>query len=183
VAWLETQIKSGHEALIYLPLLIPQISFLFGMNTLLLQMGAQGSIGAVIWAHMLFVFPYMMIALTGPWCGLDPRYARAAASLGAGRLRQLWAVKLPLLLTPICAAVAIGVAVSVAQYLPTLFLGAGRIGTLTTEAVTLASSSDRRITGVVTSLQAGLPFAAYLLAFIIPKIAHRNRSALQGAAA
>ena len=183
VAWLETQFKSGHEALIYLPLLIPQISFLFGMNTMLLQLGAQGSIGAVIWAHLLFVFPYMMIALTRPWRGLDPRYARAAASLGAGRLRQLWAVKLPLLLTPICAAVAIGVAVSVAQYLPTLFLGAGRIGTLTTEAVTLASSSDRRITGVVTSLQAGLPFAAYLLAFIIPKIAHRNRSALQGAAA
>ena len=183
VAWLETQFKSRREALIYLPLLIPQISFLFGMNTLLLELGGQGSIGAVIWAHVLFVFPYMMIALTGPWRGLDPRYGHAAASLGAGRLRQLWAVKLPMLLTPICAAVAIGVAVSVAQYLPTLFLGAGRIGTLTTEAVTLASSSDRRITGVVTSLQAALPFAAYLLAFIIPKLAHRNRSALQGASA
>lgn len=182
VAWLETQFKSRHEALIYLPLLIPQISFLFGMNTLLLQLGAQGSIGAVIWAHVLFVFPYMMIALTGPWRALDPRFGQAAASLGAGRLRQLCAVKLPMLLTPICAAVAIGVAVSVAQYLPTLFLGAGRIGTLTTEAVTLASSSDRRITGVVTSLQAALPFAAYMLAFIIAKLAHRNRSALQGAA-
>jgi putative thiamine transport system permease protein len=183
VAWLETQTPSRREVLIYLPLLIPQISFLFGMNTLLLQLGAQGSVGAVIWAHMLFVFPYTMIALTGPWRGLDPRYGQAAASLGAGRLRQLWAVKLPMLLTPICAAVAIGVAVSVAQYLPTLFLGAGRIGTLTTEAVTLASSSDRRITGVVTSLQAALPFSAYLLAFIIPKLAHKNRSALQGAAA
>lgn len=183
VAWLETQTPSRRESLIYLPLLIPQISFLFGMNTMLLQLGAQGNIGAVIWAHVLFVFPYMMIALTGPWRRLDPRYARAAASLGAGRLRQLWAVKLPLLLTPICAAIAIGVAVSVAQYLPTLFLGAGRIGTLTTEAVTLASSSDRRITGVVTSLQAALPFAAYLLAFIIPKLAHKHRSALQGAAA
>ncbi len=183
VAWLETQAESGREALIYLPLLIPQISFLFGMNTLLLQLGAQGSMGAVIWAHVLFVFPYMMMALTGPWRRLDPRYGQAAASLGAGRIRQLWAVKLPLLLTPICAAVAIGLAVSVAQYLPTLFLGAGRIGTLTTEAVTLASSSDRRITGVVTSLQAALPLAAYAGAFIIPKLVHRNRSALQGAAA
>ena len=183
VAWLETQTPSRREALIYLPLLIPQISFLFGMNTMLLQLGAQGSIGAVIWAQVLFVFPYMMIALAGPWRGLDPRYGHAAASLGAGRLRQLWAMKLPMLLTPICAAAAIGVAVSVAQYLPTLFLGAGRISTLTTEAVTLASSSDRRITGVVTSLQGALPFAAYLLAFLIPNLAHKNRRALQGAAA
>ena len=75
----------------------------------------------------------------------------------------------------------IGVAVSMAQYLPTLFLGAGRVVTLTTEAVTLSSGSDRRITGVYASLQAGLPLVAYFMAFAIPALVHRNRRDLQGA--
>ena len=79
-------------------------------------------------------------------------------------------------------AAAIGIAVSVAQYLPTLFMGAGRIATLTTEAVTLSSGSDRRVTGVYASLQAALPFAAYLLAFAVPAAIHRNRRDLTGAA-
>jgi putative thiamine transport system permease protein len=73
------------------------------------------------------------------------------------------------------------VAVSVAQYLPTLFLGAGRVTTLTTEAVTLSSSSDRRVVAVYASLQALVPFVAYALAALLPAWVHRNRRDLAGA--
>ncbi len=189
IAWLEGEDRARRsrapwaEALIYLPLLIPQIGFLYGLNVGFLQIGLSGGITAVIWAQALFVFPYVMIALSDPWRALDPRMIRAAAALGAGPGRRLWAVKLPVLIRPILTAAAIGVSVSVAQYLPTLFMGAGRIATLTTEAVTLSSGSDRRVTGVYATLQAGLPFAAYLAAFLIPAILHRNRRALSGASA
>ncbi|EEW24173.1 ABC transporter permease [Rhodobacter ferrooxidans] len=189
IAWLEGEDR-GHrsrtrwaEALIYLPLLLPQIGFLYGLNVVFLRAGISGGIGAVIWAQALFVFPYVMIALSDPWRALDRRMLHAAAALGAGPWRRLWAVKLPILLRPILTAAAIGVAVSVAQYLPTLFTGAGRIATLTTEAVTLSSGSDRRITGVYATLQAALPFAAYLAAFAVPALLHRNRRSLTGAAA
>ncbi|MCF3595083.1 ABC transporter permease subunit [Rhodobacteraceae bacterium LMO-12] len=186
IAWLEGEDRASRtrapwaEALIYLPLLIPQIGFLYGLNVGFLQIGLSGGIWAVVWAQALFVFPYVMIALSDPWRALDPRMIRAAAALGAGPGRRLWTVKLPVLLRPILTATAIGVAVSVAQYLPTLFMGAGRVATLTTEAVTLSSGSDRRVTGVYATLQAGLPFAAYLAAFIIPAMVHRNRRALSG---
>jgi putative thiamine transport system permease protein len=186
VAWLEAEDRGRRararwaEALIYLPLLVPQIAFLYGLNVMFLRAGLSGGWLAVIWAHALFVFPYVMIALSDPWRALDPRLTRAAASLGAGPWRRLVSVKLPALLTPILTAAAIGVAVSVAQYLPTLFMGAGRISTLTTEAVTLASSSDRRVTGVFAALQAGLPFAVYAAAFAIPALVHRDRRGLRG---
>lgn len=189
IAWLEGEDRARRsragwaEALIYLPLLVPQIGFLFGLNVLFLRLGLSGSYLAVIWAHALFVFPYVMIALSDPWRALDRRLPRAAASLGAGPWPRLFAVKLPILLTPLLTATAIGVAVSVAQYLPTLFMGAGRVATLTTEAVTLSSSSDRRITGVYATLQAGLPFAAYGAAFLIPALLHRNRRDLLPGAA
>lgn len=187
IAWLEGENRARlgrapwAEALIYLPLLIPQIGFLYGLNVVFLRIGASGSLMAVAWGQCLFVFPYVMIALSDPWRALDPRVISAAAALGAGPWRRLLAVKLPILLRPILTAAAIGVAVSVAQYLPTLFLGAGRVVTLTTEAVTLSSGADRRITGVYASLQAGLPLAAYLLAFAIPAFVHRNRRELSGA--
>ncbi|TNF19089.1 MAG: ABC transporter permease subunit [Rhodobacteraceae bacterium] len=186
IAWLEAEDRARRsraawaEALIYLPLLVPQIGFLYGLNVGFLQVGLSGGIWAVIWAQALFVFPYVMIALSDPWRALDPRMIRAAAALGAGPGRRLWAVKLPVLLRPILTASAIGVAVSVAQYLPTLFMGAGRVATLTTEAVTLSSGSDRRVTGVYATLQAALPFAAYLAAALVPAWVHRNRRALSG---
>ncbi len=188
VAWLEGEDRARRgragwaEALIYLPLLLPQIGFLYGLNVVFLRLGVGGTTLAVIWAQALFVFPYVMITLSDPWRALDPRLVNAAAALGASPLRRLWAVKLPVLLRPIATAAAIGVAVSVAQYLPTLFMGAGRVPTLTTEAVTLSSGADRRIVGVYATLQAALPFAAYGLAFLIPALLHRNRADLRGTA-
>ncbi len=169
-------------ALIYLPLLLPQIAFLYGLNLLFLRLGLSGGIVAVIWAQSLFVFPYVMIALSDPWRALDPALIRTAASLGAGANRRLFAVKLPCLLAPLLTAAAIGFAVSIAQYLPTLFMGAGRIATLTTEAVTLSSGSDRRVSATYGVLQAALPFAGYALALLLPRLAFRHRRALQGAA-
>lgn len=184
IAWLQAEDMGRHArarwstALIYLPLLMPQIAFLYGLNILLLQSGIGNGRVAVIWSHVLFVFPYVMIALSDPWRALDRRMLNIAASLGAGPLRRLVAVKLPVLLQPILTAAAIGFAVSVAQYLPTLFMGAGRIRTLTTEAVTLSSGADRRIAGLYGLMQSALPMAAYAAAMIAPALVWRNRRAL-----
>ncbi len=52
---------------------------------------------------------------------------------------------------------AVGCAVSVDQYLPTLFAGGGRVATLTTEAVTLSSGADPCIMVVYAFMQAGIP--------------------------
>ena len=185
ILWLEGE-DCGHfsrarwaELLIYLPLLLPQLAFLYGLNVVALRLGIGGGLLGVIWAHCLFVFPYIMVALSDPWRALDPRLSKAAAALGAGQVRRLVSVKLPCLLGPILTAAAIGFAVSVAQYLPTLFLGAGRVATLTTEAVTLSSGSDRRIVGVFAVLQAVLPFLAYLTALALPAVLFRNRRGLR----
>jgi putative thiamine transport system permease protein len=58
----------------------------------------------------------------------------------------------------------VGCAVSIAQYLPTLFVGAGRFATVTTEAVTLASGAQRSLTAAYAALQALLPAALFALA-------------------
>lgn len=186
VLWLEGEDRGQlararwAEGLIYLPLLLPQVAFLYGLSVSFLRAGFSGGMLPVVWGQVLFVFPYVMLALSDPWRSFDPRMDRAAAALGAGPWRRFFRVKLPVLLRPILTAAAIGFAVSVALYLPTIFLGAGRITTLTTEAVTLSSGSDRRVTGVYAVLQSALPFAAYAAALLVPAWLHRHRRGLSG---
>lgn len=160
---------------LYLPLLVPQVAFLFGAQVLLVRAGLDATWPAVVWAHLIFVLPYLFLSLADPWRAYDERYTRSALSLGASRWRVFWRVKLPILLKPTLLAAAVAFAVSVGLYLPTLFAGAGRVATLTTEAVTLAAGADRRVIGVWAVLQALLPLAAYALALALPRLLQPHR--------
>ncbi|MBL8341135.1 MAG: ABC transporter permease subunit [Rubrivivax sp.] len=160
---------------LYLPLLVPQVAFLFGAQVLLVRARLDATWAAVVWAHLIFVLPYLFLSLADPWRAYDERYTRSALSLGASRWRVFWRVKLPILARPVLVAAAVACAVSVGLYLPTLFAGAGRVATLTTEAVTLAAGADRRVIGVWAVLQALLPLAAYALALALPRLMQPHR--------
>jgi putative thiamine transport system permease protein len=164
--------------LLYTPLLVPQVAFLFGAQVLAVVAGIDGTWPALVWSHLLFVLPYVFLALADPYRALDERYARSALCLGAGAGRVFWRVKLPMLLRPVLFALAIGVAVSVAQYLPTMFVGSGRFVTLTTEAVALFGGADRRVMGVYAFLQALVPLVAFAGALAVPAWLFRDRRAL-----
>ncbi len=165
--------------LLYLPLLIPQTAFLPGLQTLLLNIGADIGRGPVIIAHLVFVLPYVYLSLSEPFRAWDNRIGTVAAALGAGPDRVLWKVRLPMLLRPILTALAIGVSVSVGQYLPTLLIGGGRVATLTTEAVALASGGDRRAIGVYALMQTGAALVPFMIALAVPAVIWRNRRGLR----
>lgn len=155
--------------LLYTPLLVPQVAFLFGTQVLAIRIGIDATWIALVWSHLLFVLPYVFLTLADPYRALDERYARTALCLGAKPNRVFWQVKLPMLIRPVLFALAVGFAVSVAQYLPTLFAGGGRFVTLTTEAVGLAAGGDRRVMGVYAFLQALLPLLAFAAALALPR--------------
>jgi putative thiamine transport system permease protein len=165
--------------LLYLPLLVPQVAFLLGLQVLLLAAGLDGTVAAVTLTHVVFVLPYVFLSLADPWRAWDARYVPVAAGLGAGADRVLWRVRLPMLLRPVLTAAAVGFAVSVGQYLPTLLIGGGRVQTLTTEAVALASGGDRRLIGVYALAQTATAFAGFALALLLPRLVWRNRRALR----
>lgn len=160
VAWLECAPSRWIEPmrrLIYLPLLLPPVLWVVGVHGMALTWGIDATWTGVWLAHTLSALPYVLIALSPAYTGFDPRFRQLCASLGHGRWAFLWRVKWPLLRTALTAALAIGFAVSVAQYLPTLFVGAGRLGTVTTEAVTLAAGAQRSLTAAYAWLQWLLP--------------------------
>ncbi|MFN3616019.1 MAG: ABC transporter permease subunit, partial [Rubrimonas sp.] len=186
VACLEAEHRHGLRPaqralwLLYLPLLAPQVAFLTGLQTLALTAGLDGGRGAVVAAHLVFVLPYVFMSLADPWRAWDARQALAARALGAGPDGVLWRVRLPMLLRPLLTAAAVGFAVSVGQYLPTLLIGAGRVQTVTTEAVALAAGGDRRVIGAYGLAQTAAALAPFMLAIALPRVIWRNRRGMRG---
>jgi putative thiamine transport system permease protein len=165
--------------IVYLPLLIPQIAFLFGFQVFLIQTRLDANFLALLWSHCVFVIPYVFLTLSGPYRKYDQRYSVAAIALCSCPAKSFWKVKFQMLLRPILYAFATGFSVSIAQYLPTLFIGAGKFSTITTEAVAMTSGSDRRLIAVMALWQQILPLIIFLLATVLPSLLFRNRRAMQ----
>ncbi|MEY4697647.1 MAG: hypothetical protein RIT14_2075, partial [Pseudomonadota bacterium] len=53
--------------LLYLPLIMPQVAFLPGLQALSLATGLDGTLAAVTLAHLVFVLPYVFLSLQGPF--------------------------------------------------------------------------------------------------------------------
>ncbi|WP_096785865.1 ABC transporter permease [Rhodobacter sp. CZR27] len=187
LACLEAEARHGLRpspaamAALYLPLIVPQVAFLPGLQVAALGLGLDGSAVAVAAVHLVFVLPYVFLSLSAPYRAWDGRIATAAATLGATPGRIFWRLRLPMLLRPVLTALAVGAAVSVGQYLPTLLIGGGRVATLTTEAVALASGGNRRIVGTYALLQMVLPAAGFALALMLPALAFRHRRGMAAA--
>ena len=167
VAWLELAPHSWQrraQALLYLPLALPGVLWVLGLHQLALAWGLDGQASGLWLAHTLACLPYVLLALQGPYTGFDTRLGQLAATLGRSRWAFLWQVKWPLLRAALAASLAVGFAVSVAQYLPTLYVGAGRFNTVSTEAVTLASGGQRSLTAAYAGLQWLLPMLMFALA-------------------
>lgn len=181
IGCLEREIQTGRNGgdrsllFLYLPLMVPQIAFVFGLQLLFIGSGSQYRLMALILVHLVFVLPYVFLSLADPWRAMDRRYEIIATALGRSRISVLVSIRLPMLIRPILTALAVGFAVSVGQYLPTLLIGEGRLSTITTEAVALASGNNRRVIGVYALLQTILPFVAFALAALLPAVLHRNR--------
>ncbi len=182
LAALEAEARHGRPIgavwLIYLPLIMPQVAFLPGLQVMALHLGAKGSVATVAAAHLIFVLPYVWLSLAPAFRGWDGRIGLTAAAMGTKPARIFWQLRLPMLLAPVLTALAVGVAVSVGQYLPTLMLGGGRVETLTTEAVALSSGGDRRLIGATALMQMALPALGFALALGLPRLIFRHRRAM-----
>lgn len=161
--------------LVLLPLLVPQVSLVLGWVSLQSLLGITPNIWssylAVLVGHIIFALPYSYLVLASHYRNFNQRYLTIAQTLGYSRWHAWWHIQWPLLRAPLLFSAAMAFAVSIAQYVPTLLLGNGRVTTLTTETVALASGGDRALIALYSLLQALLP----LLVFTAVLITGRTR--------
>ncbi|UZJ43307.1 hypothetical protein OOT55_11660 [Marinimicrobium sp. C6131] len=153
--------------LLLLGLLLPQLPLVMGWQFGLSALRLNPHWGWVLWAHCVFTFPYAYLMLSGDYRRFNRRWLLAGQSLGYSAPACWFRILLPILKQPILYAWVIAFSVSVAQYLPTQLLGAGRVVTITTEAVNIGSGGDRRLLGLYALWQMLLPLALLLLAALI----------------
>ena len=176
--WLEWGPARGARW-VWLPLALPALPLVAGQYTLALHLGFDGSYLAVLWGHLLWVLPWMLLVLQPAWRRLDPRLILTAKTLGLRQSKIFWLIKCPLLLRPILMAFATGFSVSMAQYLPTQWLGAGRYPTLTTEAVALSSGGSPAILANTALELLALTAALFGLAAVLSRLAGHFRKGLR----
>jgi putative thiamine transport system permease protein len=155
---------------LFMPLLVPGVAFLFGLVWF-----QQSYVTDTVWlpvlvSHLVYVLPYVFISLAVAYRRLDPRFVKVAYGLGQSPLRVFFKMKIPMLFPPIMVAFALGLAISYSQYLATLLSAGGRIATVTTEAVAVASGSSSRLSAVYVIVQAAMPLLGFILAWWLPKI-------------
>lgn len=167
------QLKRWQKPLLFVPLILPQVAFLFFIPGALAKLGIGYGYLATITLHLVFVVPYSYLLLERPYLSLPAQYEQHARLLSGSRWRARWRVKWPLLMPAFASVFAVGFSVSVAQYLATLYASAGRVETITTLTVSAAGGGDRRLIAVFAVLQWLLPFIVFLLMLGVSK--HQSR--------
>lgn len=162
-------------AWLFLPLLLPQMTFLFGVQVLLIRLRIDGTYIAVLWSHLIFALPYLWGLLAPARAAIDPRYDQVAATLGVSPTKRWCTLTAPLLARSTLLAFALAVSVSVALYLPTLFAGAGRIATAASEAAAAAGSGNLRLAAAHAILLAVIPLCIFAIAYIAGAVLFRHR--------
>jgi len=124
----------------------------------------NGNWFGVFIAHLTPVFAYVFIVLKGPYRAFDPRYRSVSLGLNTNQYRFWSSVKLAMMKPALAAAAAVGIGVSIAHYVPTQLIAAGRMTTLPMEAVTLSSGGNRPLLAVFALMLAVLPALAFIAA-------------------
>ncbi|HZJ26507.1 MAG TPA: iron ABC transporter permease [Acidimicrobiia bacterium] len=96
-------------------------------------LGLNGTLGAILIAHVFFNYAVVVRTVGGFWSHLDPRREEAARVLGAGRVRTFWHVTLPALRPAIAAATAIVFLFTFTSFGIILILGGPQRATIETE--------------------------------------------------
>jgi putative thiamine transport system permease protein len=167
IIWFETIPEKLDAALLacaIAALALPSLLIADGQYLAFLQLGLNGTWFGVFLAHLTPVFAYVFIVLKGPYRAFDPRYRSVSLGLNTDQYRFLLNVKLGMLKPAIAAAAAVGIGVSIAQFVPAQLIASGRMTTLPIEAVTLASGGNRPLMAVFALMLAVVPALAFIAA-------------------
>jgi putative spermidine/putrescine transport system permease protein len=87
------------EGFLATPLLLPEIVLSLALLQLLSMLGGQGLVGVpvLVAGHVLIGIPFVVRTVGVSLAGMDANWERAAADLGASKLRTFWLITLPLI--------------------------------------------------------------------------------------
>lgn len=155
--------QSVVEALLLAPALVPSITFSMGVHYIFIRLGTADSFAGVVFVLTVFTYPYMLRALIAGFSAYGPEYATCAANLGAGHIRRLITVDIPLLLPALVAGGTVVFLVAFSEYFLVFLIGGGAVASYTTYMFPFLNSADRSVASLLVLLFLSVP----LLLFVV----------------
>jgi spermidine/putrescine transport system permease protein len=113
--------KLAFDALLYLPIIIPDIAMAVMLLLFFVMSSIQLSLATIIIAHVAFNISFVAIVVRARLVGFDRSLEEAAQDLGANELQTFWHVTLPLLLPGILAGALLAFTLSLDDFVITFF--------------------------------------------------------------
>jgi putative spermidine/putrescine transport system permease protein len=130
------------QFLLLAPVIVPGLAVTLGVQVFFVRYHLSDTIGGVILVQLMPTVPYAATILASAFANLDTDYERQATALGAGPLRVLLFVTVPLLRPAITLAALFTFLISWSEYVLTLLVGAGQVQTLPLLLFAAIGSSD-----------------------------------------
>lgn len=115
--------RSGINALLFLPMAAPEVVMGATLAAMLFNTIGPGSLGfwTITIAHVMFCLSYVVVTVKSRLAGMDPTLERAAQDLYATPFQTFMKVTLPLVAPGIAAAALLAFAISIDDYIITVF--------------------------------------------------------------
>ena len=114
--------KSFYRALIFLPMMIPDIVLGIGLLIYFVTIGIKLSLLSIIIGHCTFLSSYVFIVVSARIAGMDETLEEASYDLGAGRLITFKRITLPLIAPGIIGGALLAFIISLDDLVITYFI-------------------------------------------------------------
>lgn len=122
--------QSGFNALVALPITVPEIVPAVATLMFFATLGVTMGLGTVMVAHTVFCIPFAYLPIRARLEGMDPRLPEAAADLYANPRRAFFRVTLPLMMPGILSGLVLAFIISLDDFVTTFFVGGAGSTTL-----------------------------------------------------
>lgn len=176
LAWYEFRGRVLLEALLLSPVLVPAITYGMGIHFLFIRLGIANRAIGVVLVLTAASYPYMLRALIAGFEQVDPDYDTCAANLGAGPLRRLFVVTVPLIVPAILAGGTIVFLVAFSDYFLVFLIGGGAVRSFTGYLFPFLTAGDRTIGSILTILFVLVPLVLFVVLEVIVRNVYRSDS-------
>lgn len=165
----KTQLQKTHYALIYTPLIIPDI--LMGISLLLFffAIGIKLGLTTVTIAHITFCISYVAMVMTAKLQNFDFSIIEAAEDLGASKFLVIKRILLPLLMPAISSAALLSFTLSIDDFVITFFLAGEGTTTLPLYIYSKVKFGATPTINALATIILGITFITVYLAYTFSK--------------
>jgi putative spermidine/putrescine transport system permease protein len=159
--------KGALEALFMSPILVPGVVFGIAMLQFVNSIGLYNTFWALVLAHVSLIVPYALRTIHAQLRSVPEDVEWAAQTLGAGKLKTLWRVTLPLCRRGVLAGFMLAFIISFAEVTVVIFMTGPAYQTL---PIRIYNYLTDQIDPTVAAISAMLIGLSLILVFILDRL-------------